>query len=280
MSGQIVVATCQFAEGFDPAANAAVILRYMRQARSAGADLLHTHEACLSGYLARRGAPAEPDWPALTAAAQAVRDEAARLGLWVVLGTAHRLMSPHNPTNCLYLIGPDGRIRDRYDKRFCTAGDLGAYTPGDRFVVFELNGVRCGLLICFDLRFCELYRELKRMGVEAIFQSFHNGYMDGPGIHTHIMRQTVQAHAGMNFFWISANNSTGRHCRWPSVFIRPDGFIAQSLRMHRAGMMLNTIDTSLDLYDASRPFRQLALDGVLHSGQLVDDQRQKKTDSL
>jgi len=280
--GKIRVATCQFAESFDPRRNAAKVLRYLRDAKRARAELVHFHEACLTGYLARSGAPrgSAAGWATLRDATEGVCREAKRLKLWVVLGSAHPLTGAHKPTNCLYLIGPDGRVRDRYDKRFCTGGDLTAYTPGDRAVVFKINGVTCSLLICFDLRFPELYRRLSGLGVQAVFQSFHNGYTPGPGIHGKIMRQTVQAHAGINYFWISANNSSGYHCRWPSVFIQPDGEIIASLRVNRPGMMVNTIDTTRRYYDASRSFRRRAIRGVLHSGSLVADPRQRNHRTL
>ena len=40
--------------------------------------------------------------------------------------------------------------------------------------VFDVDGFRCGVLICYDYRFPELYRELKQAGVQVLFQSFHN----------------------------------------------------------------------------------------------------------
>jgi len=275
--GKIRVATCQFAESFRPRRNAATILRYMAKAKARRADIVHFHEAALSGYLARPGAPGpdEIDWHALRATTLAICNQARRLKLWVVLGSAHQLTPPHKPTNCLYLIGPDGRIRDRYDKRFCTGADLRAYTPGNHFVIFTLNGVKCSLLICYDLRFPELYRKLYTLGVQAVFQSFHNGYTDGPGIHNKIMRQTMQAHAGINYMWVSMNNSSGYYSRWPSSFIQPDGEIVASLPQNRPGIMVNTIDTTRQYYDASRPFRLRAIRGILHSGRLIADPRQR-----
>ncbi len=275
--GKIRVATCQFAESFRPRRNAAVIVRYLRKAKARRAEIVHFHEACLSGYLAKDDAPAakDIDWDGLRESAESICAEARRLGLWVVLGSAHRLTPPHKPTNCLYLIGPDGQVRDRYDKRFCTGGDLKAYTPGNRFATFTLNGVKCSLLICYDLRFPELYRRLSAMGVQAVFQSFHNGYTDGPGIHNVIMRPTVQAHAGINYLWVSMNNSSGYYSRWASVFIRPDGAVAGALPQNRPGMMVNTLDTTRTYYDASRAFRPRAIRGVLHSGTLVRDPRQR-----
>jgi len=280
--GKIRVATCQFAESFQPRRNAAMILRYMAQAKRRRAEIVHFHEAALSGYLSRKGAPRLKDypWPALRESAERICQEAKRLGLWVILGSAHPLTPPHKPTNCLYLIGPDGRIHDRYDKRFCTTGDLRAYSPGDRFVVFKMNGVACSVLICFDLRFPELYRRLKAKGVQVIFQSFHNGYFDGPGIHNKIMRQTVQGHAGVNYFHVSMNNSSGYYSRWPSVYITPDGAIADSLNQNRPGMMVNTFETTRAFYDPSKAFRTQAMNGILHSGGVTPDPRRGDRRSL
>lgn len=282
VGGALRVATCQFAETFDPRENAATIRSFMDEAASQQAQLVHFHECALTGYLARPGAPraADVDWSALKQETQAICRHAQERKLWVVLGSCHPLTPPHKPTNCLYLIGPDGTIRDRYDKRFCTAADLDVFTPGDRYVLFTIGGVRCALLICFDLRFPELYRELKTQGAQALFQSFHNGYTSGPGVHTHIMRQTMQAHAGINYMWVSANNSSGRYSRWPSVFIQPDGVIVGQLRQNRPGMMVNDIDARGDFYDASIQFRDAAIAGARHSGQTVHDPRQADTTSL
>jgi len=216
---------------------------------------------------------ADYDWDALHEAALSVMAEAARRRIWVVLGSSHRLTGRHKPHNSLYLISPRGKIADRYDKRFCTGGDLATYSPGDHFVTFRLGGICCSLLICFDLRFPEIYRELYKLGVRAVFQSFHNGGQKGPSIHEHIMRQTVQAHAGINAMWISANNSSKFYSAWPSVFITPDGKIAQSLGRNRAGMMVNTIDAGVSFYDPSAAFRDLAIRGVLNSGTPVTDPR-------
>jgi predicted amidohydrolase len=95
---------------------------------------------------------------------------AGKLGLWVVLGSTHQLTGTNKPHNSLYLINMQGKIVDRYDKRFCTKGDLRRLTPGDHFVYFTINKVKCSLLICFDLRFPEIYRELYKQKVNCIFQ--------------------------------------------------------------------------------------------------------------
>ena len=59
--GKIRVATCQFAESFNPRRNAATVLRYLRKAKAGRAELVHFHETALSGYLSRDGAPGPGD---------------------------------------------------------------------------------------------------------------------------------------------------------------------------------------------------------------------------
>jgi len=279
MKQTLRIATCQFAESFAPRRNAAMVRRYIAAAARRRADVVHFHEGALSGYgkgIARRNY----DWAALREATESVLAEAKRRRVWVVLGSAHPLTPPHKPHNSLYLIGPDGRIADRYDKRFCTRGDLRYYTPGDHWVTFDLHGLRCGLLICYDLRFPEAYRELYKQGVRVLFQSFHNAHTAGPGIHEHIMRQTIQAHAGIHALWVSAPNSSAWYSRWPSVFITPDGRIAGQLRRNRPGIMVHTVDPARKYYDTGVVFRDLALSGALHTGRIVRDPRSRNRTCL
>ncbi len=279
LTGKLRIATCQFSETWSPLRNAALVRRYIARAKRERCDVVHFHECALSGYCGKVG-ESDYDWAALREATLSVMEEAKRQGIWVVLGSSHPLTPPHKPHNSLYLISPQGQIVDRYDKRFCMTHELEFYTPGDHWVAFDLNGIRCGLLICFDLRFPEVYRALYRQGVRVIFQSFYNGRMDGPGIHEHIMPQTVAAHAGMNGMWISAPNSSAHYSRWGSVFVGPDGRIDGRLPRNRAGMMVNTVDLSEPRYDPAAPFRDDAMNGKLHSGQPVqgDPRSERRTE--
>lgn len=266
------IATCQFTENWKPRQNAARIGRYIAAAAAKGADIVHFHECALSGYAGKITSP-DYDWAALREAGESLLAEARRHQIWVVVGSAHPLTPPHRPHNSMYVISPRGQIVDRYDKHFLMPNELDIFTPGDSFVTFRVKGVTCGVLICFDLRFPEIYRQMVKRGVQVLLQGFHNGRMDGPGIHEHIMRQTMQANAASNGLWVSAPNSSAPYCRWGSVFIQPDGLIAGRLPRTRAGMMVNTADTALKYYDPISAFRPLAMAGRLHNGRLVRDRR-------
>ncbi len=280
--GKLKIATCQFAVSSSIPRNLRSIIAQMRRAKKARADIVHFPECALTGYA---GVDMDDlsnlDWELLKESTRQIMALAAKLRLWVVLGSAHRLTGANKPHNCLYLIGPDGRIANRYDKRFCMTIDLENYTPGSRFVYFTVNGVKCSLLICFDLRFPEIYRELHKKGVQCVFQSFYNARQKGPSVHSQIMRQSMQCRAATNFFWVSMSNASGYYSPYPSCFIEPNGRIAAQLKTNRAGIMTNTVDTGKEFYDPMAPFRKMAIKGKLNNNQKkINDPRSKNTRRL
>jgi len=281
-TGVTNVATCQFGVSADIDANAAHIRTLMQQAAENNADIVHFSECALSGYA---GIDFESftayDWDRLHTRTLEIIDLAGQLKLWAVLGSSHRLTEPNKPHNSLYLISPAGKLVDRYDKRFCTQVDLDHYTPGDHFVHFDVNGVKCSLLICFDLRFSELYRILYKDGVKCIFQSFYNARQQGPSVHSEIMRQTMQANAANNGFWVSMTNSCGWFCPYPSCFIQPDGRIVEQLPDHTEGLMIHTVDTNETFYDPAASYRDMAIEGKLsNAAKPIEDPKSKNTMEL
>ena len=280
-NGVLKIATCQFPVGRQIKQNSQAISGLIHEAHKAKADVVHFSECALSGYVGTDFPNFEGyDWDLLRQETEKIMALTAKLGLWVVLGSTHRLTKPNKPHNSLYVIDPKGKIKDRYDKRFCTPGDLRRLTPGDRFVSFTINDVKCSLLICFDLRFPELYRELYKQKVNCIFQSFYNARQKGPSIHTHIMRQTMQCRAATNHFWVSMSNSSGYYAPYPSCFIQPDGKVVRQLRSNRSGLMVNTVDLNRTFYDPMSDFRDIAIRGQLHNGRTVDDPRSSRTKSI
>ncbi len=280
------IAICQFAVGKSIKRNGRQICELLHKAAKAKADIVHFPECALSGYVGTDFPSfAGYDWELLKEETLKIMALASKLGLWVVLGSTHRLTpdksirgqaEPNRPHNSLYLISPQGEIIDRYDKRFCTRQDLRRMTPGDHFVFFTINGVQCSLLICFDLRFPELYRQLYKQGVNCIFQSFYNARQKRPSVHTHIMRQTMQCHAATNHFWVSMANASGYYSSYPSCIIAPDGKIVRQLRANRPGIMVNTVDLSQKFYDPMAEFRDMAIAGALGNGpKVIKDPRSR-----
>ncbi|WP_243794273.1 carbon-nitrogen hydrolase family protein [Saccharopolyspora gloriosae] len=305
----VKVATCQFAVGDDISANLRNVVHQMRVAKRRGADVAHFPEGALSGYA---GCDFDTfdgfDWDDLRSATHRVLELAGQLGLWVVLGSAHRLSDANKPHNSLYVINDHGRIVDRYDKRFCSGdvaervGDLAHYSPGDHGTTWEINGVTCGALICYDYRFPELYREYSKHGVQVVFHSFHTGNASAEQVaaignaigHDHArfnpaatftypgitMPAAMTTAAACNHVWISCPNSSAPESLWPAFFVRADGVRIGRLRRNTPGVLVSTVDTAADLYDSTAAWRHRALSGDFHSGAAVTDPRSTDRTSL
>lgn len=170
---KLSIATCQFPVSGDIRRNGRRIRDAIRFASRERAHVVQFPEVGLSGYASVHFDTHDDfDWDTLTQETEAIQRLARKHGIWVILGSAHRLGKDHAPHNCLYAINAKGEIADRYDKLFCTGNDLRNYTPGTHFSVFDIRGMRCGMLICHDVRYPELYRAYKKKGVCCMFHSW------------------------------------------------------------------------------------------------------------
>ena len=72
-------------------------------------------------------------------------------------------------TACIF--DRDGSCIAQYDKThlFSAQGEDTFFTPGNRLCRFELDGIPCAIVICYDVRFPELIRSLTVQGVDLLF---------------------------------------------------------------------------------------------------------------
>jgi predicted amidohydrolase len=109
---------------------------------------------------------------------EAFCEVARRRDAWILAGSvAESSDDPARPYNTSVLIGPDGSIGATYRKihMFDVAVDHGPVdtesarvSAGTEPVVADVDGVRVGLTVCYDLRFPELYRTLALAGAEVL----------------------------------------------------------------------------------------------------------------
>jgi deaminated glutathione amidase len=240
------VATCQFPVSGNPKENAKFIRDFMHQASERGAHLLHTSEACLSGYAGIDVPSLENyDWDALRTETSKLRELAKELKLWLVLGSTHFLDQKAKPTNCLYLIDLEGRIADRYDKCFCTAGDQKYYSAGNRLVTHDIRGVRIGLAICYDICWPQLYIGYREKGVTLMIHSFHNARSKGKNCLDTLNKHQVATRCADNRMWAVCNNSSQPYSHWGSFIARPDATIPKQLEINLPGMLTHDFPDSL-----------------------------------
>ena len=73
--------------------------------------------------------------------------------------------------NTAYVFDRTGTCIAEYDKMhlFSPSGEHEAYAAGDKIVTFPLDGVTCGIMICYDLRFAELARVMALSDAKVLF---------------------------------------------------------------------------------------------------------------
>ena len=73
--------------------------------------------------------------------------------------------------NRCIVVNRRGEVTATYDKThlFSFAHEDDVFNAGDKISVVELDGVKCGLAICYDLRFPEFIRKIALTGAEIIF---------------------------------------------------------------------------------------------------------------
>ena len=73
--------------------------------------------------------------------------------------------------NRCFVANRRGELAAAYDKThlFSFAEEDKVFSAGEKFSVVELDGVKCGLAICYDLRFPEFIRKIALKGAEIIF---------------------------------------------------------------------------------------------------------------
>jgi predicted amidohydrolase len=169
------VAVCQVNSRADRSMNLATARELLERAATAGADLAVLPEYV--DYLGPTAGAPKPE-PVDGEFASTFAQAAADLGVWVVAGSFHETGPDDDHTyNTSLVFDRTGRLAATYRKIHLFDIDIPdrvsyhesrTVAPGSDVVTVEIEGVRVGLSICYDLRFPELYRQLAVAGAQVL----------------------------------------------------------------------------------------------------------------
>ena len=132
--------------------------------------------------------------------------------------------------NTAYVFDRTGSCIAEYDKThlFTYAKEHQHFHPGGHTCRFQLDGVDCGLIICYDLRFPELVRTLTLQGVDLLF-----AVAQWPDKRVMHLETLARARAIENQMFLALCNSVGTagatRCGGHSAVIDPWGeYLAQA----------------------------------------------------
>lgn len=250
-------ALLQMTSGIDPGANAATIVAAAEQAGRGGAAMLFTPE--MSGLLDRKRDRATPnvrreaDDPVLTA----VREAAAKHGVWVAIGSLAVLRDANENeeglwANRAFVIDSSGGIAARYDKIHMFDVNLStgeswresnAYAAGASVVTVETPLGKLGLSICYDIRFPALYEALGRQHCDVIAIPAAFTVPTGQA-HWHLMQRAraVEASAYVLSAAQVGTHEDGRATYGHSLAIDPWGDVLLDMGGEEAGVGFVDLD--------------------------------------
>ena len=167
----IRIATAQFeSRSGDKEYNLSVIRRLTAKAASQGAQVIAFHECSVTGYgFARHLSKGQlldiaefiPDGPSL----EKLRKIAFEYDIVILAGLFEK-DEQSNIFKCQVCVGKNGLIA-KYHKLHPFINPH--ITPGNEYVVFDLFGWKCSILICYDNNIIENVRAVKLLGADIIF---------------------------------------------------------------------------------------------------------------
>jgi predicted amidohydrolase len=176
MNPLVRVAAVQMQSTTDLAQNLASAERLVEQAVEQGAELVVLPELfpCLGSY--RQTAQAAQEVPGPVS--ELMGKLAARLSITLLAGSmSQRAVAGEKCFNTSLLFDPRGELLTQYQKIHLFDVDLPEghslresdyFLPGDQTTVVDTAVGRCGLAICYDLRFPELFRRLSEQRADLI----------------------------------------------------------------------------------------------------------------
>jgi predicted amidohydrolase len=184
---------------------------------------------------------------------------AAELSVWLVAGSVYERGADGAIHNTALAVAPERGLVATYRKAFPWQPSERT-EPGDRFVVFEIDGIgRAGLAICYDGFFPEVFRQLAWLGAEVVFQ---------PTLTTTSDRGaelvTARANAIVNQLYVVNVNAAAPAGLGRSLIVDPEGMVKV-----QAGDADELLTDVLDL-DAVTRVREFGTAGVSRMWRQID----------
>jgi predicted amidohydrolase len=240
---RLTIGAFQFAGCESIENNLAALKRGIVRAADENVRLLLTQECAVCGY-----PPVEV--PSINAIDKTSQFEAYREisklakkhQMYIALGmiTFHEA----NTYNSIWLIHPDGKDLKPYHKRALWGWDQDNFQSGHEPGIYNIDGIKVGVRLCFEIRFPEYFRELFIEQVELALVSFADvGQKEQPG-----RINTIQSHlvsrATENVMYVLSANSTSQYQWAPTCVIDPDGNVMKVAPLNEEYLLTTEIEIS------------------------------------
>lgn len=182
-----------------------------------------------------------------------IKQLASEYNMYIALGTIRKENSKHY--NSIQLISPNGELIGNYDKRALWGWDLDNFEQGHTLGIYQIDDVKVGFRICFEVRFPEYFRELFKENVELCFVSFCDVLNEDSIERYNLIKAHLMTRAVENVMTVISVNSTSHYQTAPTSVIDINGSIISEAPRNQDHLMV---------YDYTPPVIGFGQKGRLH----------------
>ena len=238
------IASYQFPVSGDVNKNCAHILRAIDRAAKGGVRLLVCPECAVTGYPPRDVDSSRAiDYEAVEKAHSQIAEAAWCHDIYVLVGTIVKeecalwdapLMGDAPAIeevfyNTALVFTPGGQV-ERYSKRALWGWDKENFSAGEEPGVFDVDGIRVGIRICFEVRFPEYFRELYHEKTDLNVILFYDVSDREDPDRYNLIRGHVRTRAVENVTYTLTSNATFPHQTAPTALYDRSGRTLMELK--------------------------------------------------
>jgi predicted amidohydrolase len=234
----------QFAASGSIEENMSAIRRAVALAKAESVRLLAFPECALTGYPPEKVTSATAvDFSALGESFRALQTLSDENDTFLLVGSVTKSGGLY--LNSAVLFRPGGRAGEyAYGKRALWGWDLDNFTPGPGGGVWEIDGLRFGVRICYEVRFPEFFREIYREKADFAVVLFSD-VSEGDDLNRYeLIKAHLRTRASETVLPILSVGDCSPYQTAPTAAFDNDGNVVSELPRNREGLLVYDIERS------------------------------------
>lgn len=214
------------------------------EASGKGIRLLIFPECALTGYPPRDiHSSTDVDYEELDSVYKEIENLAKEYDIYVLVGTI--IKEYDNFFDSAVIFTPHEE-RYRYDKRALWGWDSENFIEGNRSGIFEIDGTKIGVRICFEIRFPEYFRELYREQTTLNVILFYDVADNDDIVRYELIKSHIRTRAVENVTYTLTVNSTYPYQTAPTGIYDKSGCTIKELNRNVEDLLIFDFNNTKD----------------------------------
>ncbi len=250
MKNKVVIASCQLPdvhEDIEQSLN--LIINYANEAETQGAKLVCYPECYLQGHIVNRRTR-ELALDISSNAFKGILYRLAEIRSVLVIGLIE--IEGQKIYNTAAVV-KQGQLLGTYRKVNLCGEENGIFEPGSEFPVFETDGLKFGINICFDLNFPESTKTVSNQNVDLLVCPCNNMMHRENALKWKFKHNEIRAERSIEAgIWLISSDVTGERDNCisygPTALINRKGVVVAQLPLLEQGLLVHEIEPNVGLF--------------------------------